>query len=196
MSASVVANALTFRRADALILDSVTVTIGPATRIGVVGVNGSGKSTLLRLLAGELEPDHGSVRRTPPSATVGYLPQEVERLPGETVRQLLHRRTGVSAAEDALTRATLQETVMDIHATLKNTVLMITHDVDEAVLLSDRIIMMTNGPAATVGEDLAVKLPRPRKRLELANDPAYMAARGEVLRFLYDRFSHPEDQAA
>jgi nitrate/nitrite transport system ATP-binding protein len=99
-------------------------------------------------------------------------------------------------ALDALTRATLQETVMDIHATLKNTVLMITHDVDEAVLLSDRIIMMTNGPAATVGEDLQVTLPRPRKRLELANDPAYMAARGAVLRFLYERFSHPEDQAA
>jgi nitrate/nitrite transport system ATP-binding protein len=99
-------------------------------------------------------------------------------------------------ALDALTRATLQETVMEIHATLKNTVIMITHDVDEAVLLSDRIIMMTNGPAATVGEDLAVTLARPRKRLELAHDPAYMAARGEVLRFLYDRFRHPEDQAA
>jgi len=99
-------------------------------------------------------------------------------------------------ALDALTRATLQETVMEIHATLKNTVIMITHDVDEAVLLSDRIIMMTNGPAATIGEDLAVTLPRPRKRLELATDPAYMAARTEVLRFLYDRFRHPEDQAA
>lgn len=99
-------------------------------------------------------------------------------------------------ALDALTRATLQDTVMEIHATLKNTVLMITHDVDEAVLLSDRIIMMTNGPAATIGEDLPVKLPRPRKRLELANDPAYMAARSEVLRFLYDRFSHPEEHAA
>jgi ABC transport system ATP-binding/permease protein len=67
MTASVVASALTFRRADALILDSVTVTIGPAARVGVVGVNGSGKSTLLRLLAGELEPDEGSVRRTPPT---------------------------------------------------------------------------------------------------------------------------------
>ncbi|MBY0510731.1 MAG: ABC transporter ATP-binding protein [Rhodospirillaceae bacterium] len=99
-------------------------------------------------------------------------------------------------ALDALTRATLQETVMEIHATLKNTVIMITHDVDEAVLLSDRIIMMTNGPAATIGEDLAITLPRPRKRLELAHDPAYMTARADVLRFLYDRFRHPEDQAA
>ncbi len=99
-------------------------------------------------------------------------------------------------ALDALTRATLQDTVMEIHATLKNTVIMITHDVDEAVLLSDRVIMMTNGPAATIGEDMAVNLPRPRKRLELANDPAYMAARAGVLRFLYDRFRHPEDHAA
>ena len=102
MSASVVANALTFRRSDAVILDSVSVTIGPHTRLGVVGVNGSGKSTLLRLLAGELEPDHGSVRLAPPAATVGYLPQEVDRRDGETVRQLLHRRTGVAAADDAL----------------------------------------------------------------------------------------------
>ncbi len=106
MSASVVANALTFRRSDAVILDSVSVTIGPHTRLGVVGVNGSGKSTLLRLLAGELEPDHGSVRLAPPAATVGYLPQEVDRRDGETVRQLLHRRTGVAAADDALIRAT------------------------------------------------------------------------------------------
>jgi len=99
-------------------------------------------------------------------------------------------------ALDALTRAKLQDTVMEIHAALKNTVIMITHDVDEAVLLSDRVIMMTNGPAATIGEDLAVDIPRPRKRLDLATDPAYMAARSAVLRFLYDRFSHPEEHAA
>ena len=106
MSASVVASALTFRRAGALILDSVSVTIGPATRVGVVGVNGSGKSTLLRLLARELEPDGGSVRLTPPPATVGYLPQEVERRSDETVRGLLHRRTGVTAADEALALST------------------------------------------------------------------------------------------
>ena len=106
MSASVVASALTFRRADTVILDQVSVTIGPETRVGILGVNGSGKSTLLRLLAGELEPEHGSVRLTPSSATIGYLPQEVERRGGETVRQLLHRRTGVTAADEALTRAT------------------------------------------------------------------------------------------
>ncbi|HEY0780983.1 MAG TPA: ATP-binding cassette domain-containing protein, partial [Thermoanaerobaculia bacterium] len=68
-------------------------------------------------------------------------------------------------ALDALTRAHLQDSVMAIHQKLRNTVLMITHDVDEAVLLSDRIVMMTNGPSATLGEILEVPLPRPRKRL-------------------------------
>jgi nitrate/nitrite transport system ATP-binding protein len=90
-------------------------------------------------------------------------------------------------ALDALTRASLQESVMEIHAKLGNTVLMITHDVDEAVLLSDRIVMMTNGPAATIGEVLRVDLPRPRKRLELAADPEYIRARTGVLGFLYAR---------
>src|SRR5438067_6461467 len=70
-------------------------------------------------------------------------------------------------ALDALTRANLQDSVMEIHAKLGNTVLMITHDVDEAVLLSDRIVMMTNGPSATIGQVLKVELPRPRRRLEV-----------------------------
>jgi len=95
-------------------------------------------------------------------------------------------------ALDALTRAHLQESVMEIQATLDNTVLMITHDVDEAVLLSDRIVMMTNGPAATIGEILKVDLTRPRNRLELADDSTYNHYRAEVLRFLYERQRRPE----
>jgi nitrate/nitrite transport system ATP-binding protein len=90
-------------------------------------------------------------------------------------------------ALDALTRAHLQDAVMDIHARLRNTMIMITHDVDEAVLLADRIVMMTNGPAATIGEILSVPLPRPRDRIALAADPAYLRAREGVLRFLYER---------
>jgi nitrate/nitrite transport system ATP-binding protein len=90
-------------------------------------------------------------------------------------------------ALDALTRAHLQDSVMDIHAKLNNTVLMITHDVDEAALLSDRIVMLTNGPSATVGQVLDVGLPRPRKRLELVGDPQYLRARAAVLEFLYAR---------
>jgi nitrate/nitrite transport system ATP-binding protein len=90
-------------------------------------------------------------------------------------------------ALDALTRANLQDSVMQIHAKLGNTVLMITHDVDEAVLLSDRIVMMTNGPSARIGEVLEVPLARPRKRLSLAADPTYLKCRQRVLEFLYER---------
>ncbi len=90
-------------------------------------------------------------------------------------------------ALDALTRAHLQDEVMRIQAELKNTVLMITHDVDEAVLLSDRIVMMSNGPAATIGQILTVDLPRPRERLALADSPAYHHCRHEVLSFLYEK---------
>jgi nitrate/nitrite transport system ATP-binding protein len=90
-------------------------------------------------------------------------------------------------ALDALTRAHLQDSVMEIHAALGNTVIMITHDVDEAVLLSDRIVMMTNGPSATIGEILAIDLPRPRKRIELADNPLYNKYRHQVLKFLYEK---------
>ena len=90
-------------------------------------------------------------------------------------------------ALDALTRAHLQDSLMEIQNELGNTVIMITHDVDEAVLLSDRIVMMTNGPAATVGEILDVNLPRPRNRLELTDDVEYNHYRSTVLRFLYEK---------
>ncbi|HZV97930.1 MAG TPA: ABC transporter ATP-binding protein [Methylophilaceae bacterium] len=90
-------------------------------------------------------------------------------------------------ALDALTRANLQDELMGIMAKSGCTTVMVTHDVDEAVLLSDRIVMMTNGPAATIGEILTVDLPRPRKRLELAENANYNKLRGEVLRFLYER---------
>src|SRR5450830_671843 len=90
-------------------------------------------------------------------------------------------------ALDALTRAHLQDELMGIMAKSGCTAVMVTHDVDEAVLLSDRIVMMTNGPAATVGEILSVDLARPRKRLELAEDRDYNHLRSEVLKFLYER---------
>ncbi len=96
-------------------------------------------------------------------------------------------------ALDALTRAHLQDSLMEIQRELNNTVIMITHDVDEAVLLSDRIVMMTNGPAATVGEILDIDLPRPRNRLTLADDAHYNHLRHEVLRFLYEKQRKVED---
>ena len=96
-------------------------------------------------------------------------------------------------ALDALTRAHLQDSVMEIQADLKNTVIMITHDVDEAVLLSDKIVMMTNGPAATIGEILNIELERPRNRVHLANDRRYNDYRAEVLKFLYERQHRPTE---
>lgn len=99
-------------------------------------------------------------------------------------------------ALDALTRAHLQDELLKIVAATQSTVVMVTHDVDEAVLLSDRIVMMTNGPAATIGEILAVELKRPRERVTLAQDPRYMAYRTAVLEFLYHRQSHPMKDAA
>jgi nitrate/nitrite transport system ATP-binding protein len=98
-------------------------------------------------------------------------------------------------ALDALTRAHLQDELLKIVARTQSTVVMVTHDVDEAVLLSDRIVMMTNGPAATIGEILPVHLPRPRNRVELAEDHDYVHCRKQVLDFLYTRHGHVEKAA-
>ena len=99
-------------------------------------------------------------------------------------------------ALDALTRAKLQDELLAIVAATKSTVVMVTHDVDEAVLLSDRIVMMTNGPSATIGEILAVDIPRPRNRVELVEDARYVHCRKAVIDFLYTRQAHVEKQAA
>jgi nitrate/nitrite transport system ATP-binding protein len=99
-------------------------------------------------------------------------------------------------ALDALTRAHLQDELLKIVGRTHSTVVMVTHDVDEAVLLSDRIVMMTNGPAATIGEILSVELDRPRNRVELAEDTRYVHYRKEVLDFLYTRHGHVEKAAA
>jgi len=98
-------------------------------------------------------------------------------------------------ALDALTRARLQDELLKIVAATGSTVVMVTHDVDEAVLLSDRIVMMTNGPAATIGQILAVDLPRPRDRVALAEDRTYVQCRKAVLDFLYTRQGHLEPVA-
>ena len=94
-------------------------------------------------------------------------------------------------ALDALTRAHLQDELLKIVAKAHCTVVMVTHDVDEAVLLSDRIVMMTNGPAATIGDIVRVELERPRDRLALANDSQYHEYRTAVLEFLYQRQQRP-----
>jgi nitrate/nitrite transport system ATP-binding protein len=92
-------------------------------------------------------------------------------------------------ALDALTRANLQDELAKIIAKSGCTAIMVTHDVDEAVLLSDRIVMMTNGPGAEIGDILTVDLPKPRNRLQLAEDKTYNHLRSEVLTFLHERHS-------
>jgi nitrate/nitrite transport system ATP-binding protein len=99
-------------------------------------------------------------------------------------------------ALDALTRAHLQDEVIRIQGELGNTVMMITHDVDEAVLLSDRVVMMTNGPSATIGQILDIPLDRPRNRIALAENPVYNHCRQEILTFLYEKQRKVEPIAA
>ena len=98
-------------------------------------------------------------------------------------------------ALDALTRAKLQDELLEIVARTHSTVVMVTHDVDEAVLLSDKIVMLTNGPAATIGEVLSVDLERPRNRVALADSPQYLGYRKAVIDFLYTRQVHVEKTA-
>jgi nitrate/nitrite transport system ATP-binding protein len=90
-------------------------------------------------------------------------------------------------ALDALTRASLQDELVRIVESIRATVVMVTHDIDEALLLGDRVLMMTNGPAARIGDVLEVALPRPRNRLELATNPQYSAYRQCLLKFLYQK---------
>ena len=99
-------------------------------------------------------------------------------------------------ALDALTRAKLQDELLAIVQKTQSTVVMVTHDVDEAVLLSDRIVMMTNGPAATIGDIVSVALPRPRNRVALAESTQYLSYRKAVIDFLYTRQAHVEKLTA
>src|ERR1043166_5028543 len=106
MTATLVVRGLAAGHADRVLFAKLDLVVAPGDVIGLVGVNGAGKSTLLRLLAGLESPEHGTIRAPPPTANVGYLPQEPDRRPGETVRAFLGRRTGVTAAHQVLDDAT------------------------------------------------------------------------------------------
>ena len=108
---------VTVTRGAATILDDISVTVSPGDRIGLIGPNGVGKSTLLGVLAGDIVPDSGTIRLTPPDATVGLLPQEPDLHSGETLHDHLARRSGVAAADHALTFATEQLASGDAAAT-------------------------------------------------------------------------------
>ena len=99
-------------------------------------------------------------------------------------------------ALDAITKEELQEELLKIWNTQKCTVLMITHDIDEALFLADRLVMMTNGPAAGIGEILTIDFPRPRSHEDIMEDPRYYELRNSALDFLYNRFAHDEDEKA
>ncbi|MGC1283214.1 MAG: ATP-binding cassette domain-containing protein, partial [Streptosporangiaceae bacterium] len=102
MSALLVAKNLQAAVGDRVLFSGLDLVVGPGDVIGLVGVNGAGKSTLLRMLAGLSAAQDGTVTVSPPDASIGYLPQEPDRHPGETVRQFLARRTGVAAADDTM----------------------------------------------------------------------------------------------
>ncbi len=162
-----------------------------------------------------------AVKKVMPSLTSAELRQRVEKfismvnlehakdkLPGE-ISGGMKQRVGIAralsikpkvllmdepfGALDSLTRANLQEHLMRIQQSVQNTVIIITHDIDEAVLLSDRVIMMTNGPHATIGEILEVNLPRPRNRVELQSNPEYIRCRESILSFLYEKFAKDDE---
>src|SRR5205085_7024784 len=102
MSATLVAKDLAAGHGDRTLFSGLNLVVAPGDVVGLVGANGAGKSTLLRLLAGIDAAEAGSVSTAPPDALIGYLPQEPDRLAGETVHAFLTRRTGVAAAEHAM----------------------------------------------------------------------------------------------
>ncbi|UJW30852.1 ATP-binding cassette domain-containing protein [Saccharothrix sp. AJ9571] len=106
MSAILVAKELAAGHGDRVLFSGLDLVVAPGDVVGLVGANGAGKSTLLRTLAGLVPPEQGTIRLNPPTATVGHLPQEPERRPGETVREFLARRTGVARAQQELDDAT------------------------------------------------------------------------------------------
>ncbi|MFD4256406.1 ATP-binding cassette domain-containing protein, partial [Streptomyces sp. NPDC058534] len=106
MTATLVAKNLAAGHGDRSLFTGLDLVVAPGDVIGLVGANGAGKSTLLRMLAGLTAPEQGELRLSPPTATVGHLPQEPERRTGETVRAFLSRRTGVTEAQRIMDEAT------------------------------------------------------------------------------------------
>lgn len=154
----------------------------------------------VRRVFGAQEDDDALRRRTTHALNLVHLEEAAGKYPYE-ISGGMKQRVGIAraiaieprvllldepfGALDALTRASLQDELMRIVGETRSTVVMVTHDVDEALLLSDRVIMMTNGPRATIGDELRVNLPRPRDRLDLASDASYAAYRKRLLEFLY-----------
>jgi nitrate/nitrite transport system ATP-binding protein len=173
--------------------------------LGVERVFGPGNST-----HSQGEPRTQLKARTDAALALVGLTAAAQKRPGE-ISGGMKQRVGIAralamepkvllmdepfGALDALTRAKLQDELLEIVARTHSTVAMVTHDVDEAVLLSDKIVMLTNGPAATIGDVLSVELPRPRNRIQLTENPLYVQYRKAVIEFLYTRQGHVEKAA-
>ena len=126
----------------------------------------------------------GQAANKRPSEISGGMKQRVAIARALAIRPKLLLLDEPFGALDALTRGGLQEQLMKICEESKVTSVMVTHDVDEALLLSDRIVMLTNGPEAQIGQILEVNIPRPRKRMEVVNHPSYYSLRNEMVYFL------------
>ena len=120
----------------------------------------------------------------PPHQLSGGMKQRVAIARALSIRPKLLLLDEPFGALDALTRGNLQEQLMKICEANKVTAIMVTHDVDEAILLSDRVVMLTNGPESNIGQILTVDIPRPRKRMEVVNHPHYYSYRSEIIYFL------------
>ena len=195
-----------------LALDNVSFDIHPGETLSLIGHSGCGKSTLLNLIAGLTLPTSGGLlcnnrememhEWIMHNLDLVHMSHAWNKRPHE-ISGGMKQRVGIAralamkpsvllmdepfGALDALTRAHLQDAVMEIQQRLHTTIVLITHDVDEAVLLSDRVLMMTNGPAASIGEIMAVELERTRSRVSLADDAQYQRYRQQVLHFLYEK---------
>ena len=162
---------LTVRENIALAVDAVMEGISKADRHGIIERH-------IRMVGLQHAADK------PPAQLSGGMKQRVAIARALAIRPKLLLLDEPFGALDALTRGNLQEQLMQICEENQVTAVMVTHDVDEAVLLSDRIVMLTNGPSSKIGGILEVDIPRPRKRMEVVNHPSYYSLRSEIIYFL------------
>ena len=154
-----------------------------ASQMALLPGNGRSGPELLRQTLGE--------RVEPLSHRAGWTATEARALALRPKVLILDEPFG---ALDPITREELQEELLKIWQDHKITVLMITHDIDEALFLADRVVMMTNGPAAQIGEIMTVPFARPRERSRIMEDPRFYEFRNEALDFLYHRYAHDDTE--